>query len=74
MRKLAFVLLIAGLAGCGKNPSTGDDTMQPDANMTGSNTEALAFEIKSTDVTLPAHTEFTKCFYFHTPNTEEVRS
>jgi len=75
MRKLAFVLLIAAAA-CGKSPTTGggDDTMQPDADtgMTGSNTEDLAFEIKSSDIALPAGQEFTKCFYFHTSNTSSV--
>jgi hypothetical protein len=72
MRKLAFVLLIA-TAACGKNPSTGgDDTMSPDADMTGSNAGTPAFEIKSTDILLPQGAEFTKCFYFHTSNTAPV--
>ena len=70
MRKLALILLIAA---CGKSPSTGgDDTMSPDADMNGSNTDPAAFEIKSTDILLPAGAEFTKCFYFHTPNTATV--
>lgn len=69
MRKLAFVLIAA--AACGKSPSTGDDTMQPDADNNGS-AGAAAFEIKSTDILLPAGAEFTKCFYFHTPNTATV--
>lgn len=69
MRKLAFVFLIAA---CGKNPSTGDDTMTPDAEMTGSDSTAAAFEIKSTDILLPAGQEFTKCFYFHTGNAASV--
>ena len=70
MRKLALVLLIAAAA-CGKNPSTGgDDTMNPDANgNTGSDAGTPAFEVKSTDILLPAGQEFTKCFYFHTGNT-----
>ena len=53
----------------------GDDTMNPDANgNTGSNTGGgtLAFEIKSTDIPLPAGQEFTKCYYFHTANTAQV--
>jgi hypothetical protein len=45
--------------------------MNPDGN-TGSNTGTTAFEIKSTDILLPAGAEFTKCFYFHTPNTDTV--
>src|SRR3569623_1857231 len=70
MRKLALVLMIAAAA-CGKNPSTGgDDTMNPDANgNTGSDAGTPAFEVKSTDILLPAGQEFTKCFYFHTGNT-----
>lgn len=75
MRKLAFVLLIAAAA-CGKSPSTGggDDTMNPDASMNGSNTGggSLAFEIKSPDIPLAAGQEFTKCFYFHTANTAQA--
>jgi len=72
MRKLAFVLIAA--AACGKSPSTGgdDDQMTPDADMTGSNTEPLAFEITSTPILLPHGMEFTKCFYFHTSNTSPV--
>lgn len=72
MRKLAFVLLLA--AACGKNPGTGDDTMSPDADMTGSNTGTAAFEITSTDLVVPHGTgnEVTKCFYFHTSNTTDV--
>ena len=50
MRKLAFVLIAA--AACGKSPSIGDDTMQPDADNNGS-AGAAAFEIKSTDILLP---------------------
>jgi hypothetical protein len=70
MRKFAFVLLT--LAACGKDPAMGgDDTMNPDGN-TGSNLGTPAFEITSTDILLPAGTEFTKCFYFHTPNTATV--
>jgi hypothetical protein len=69
MRKFAFVLLT--LAACGKDPGMGDDTMNPDGN-TGSNVGSAAFEITSTDILLPAGAEFTKCFYFHTPNTATV--
>jgi hypothetical protein len=72
MRKLAFALLIVAAA-CGKNPSTGgDDTMTPDADMTGSNAGTAAFEIKSSDISLPHGVEFTKCYYFHTSNTSTV--
>jgi hypothetical protein len=63
MRKsFAFVIVIA--AACGKSPNTTD----PDAP-NSSNNEPVAFEIKSTDIALPHGMEFTKCFYFHTPNT-----
>jgi hypothetical protein len=66
MRKsLAFVIVLA--AACGKDPTTGM-MGGPD-----SSTDATpAFEIKTTDIALPAGTEFTKCFYFHTPNTATV--
>jgi hypothetical protein len=68
MRKLAYVILLA--AACGKDPGT--MMTGPDAS-NGSNTDPTpTFEIKSTDILLPAGTEFTKCFYFHTPNTETV--
>lgn len=70
---LAFVLVLA--AACGKDPaSMGDDTMMPDGSTgsNGSNDPAAAFEIQSTDILLPAGAEFTKCFYFHTPNTDTV--
>ena len=76
MRKLAFVLFVAAAA-CGKSPSTGGGT-NPDAANTGSNGGSntgggsLAFEIKSTDIPLPAGMEFTKCYYFHTSNTAQV--
>jgi hypothetical protein len=57
-------------AACGKDPAS--MTGGPDGN-TGSNTDGTAaFEIKSTDITLPAGQEFTKCFYFHTSNTATV--
>ena len=68
MRKsFAFVIVLA--AACGKDPGT---TMNgPDAP-NGSNEPTPTFEIKSTDIALPAGAEFTKCFYFHTPNTSTV--
>jgi hypothetical protein len=71
MRKFAFVLLT--LAACGKDPAMGggDDTMNPDGN-SGSNLGTPAFELTSPDILLPAGQEFTKCFYFHTPNTATV--
>jgi hypothetical protein len=68
MRKFALLLLIAA---CGKDPGMGDDTMTPDGS-TGSNSGAAAFDITSTDILLPAGQEFTKCFYFHTPNDTTV--
>jgi hypothetical protein len=69
MRKFALLLLIAA---CGKDPGmSGDDTMTPDGS-TGSNDPNATFELKSPDILLPAGQEFTKCFYFHTPNTQTV--
>lgn len=35
--------------------------------------DTIAFTIKSADVTLAPGEESTKCFYFHTPNTENLR-
>jgi hypothetical protein len=73
MRKsLALVIVLA--AACGKNPTGGD--MTPDGPGSGSNVDppGAAFEIRSPDLPLPHGTgnEFTKCFYFHTPNTTTV--
>ena len=73
MRKsLAFVIVLA--AACGKDPTTGM-MGGPDGSTgsnTGSNDPNAAFEITSPDIPLPAGTEVTKCFYFHTSNTSTV--
>src|SRR6187549_3202971 len=57
----AFVCLVTVLAACG---SDSDDPVL---------TTTLAFEVKSSDVVLQPGEETTKCFYFHTTNTEEVQ-
>lgn len=68
MRSVLLASLLVSTVACHKSTSGGggDDTTGPDAADT--NTPA-AFTITSTDITLPAGAEITKCFYFHTPNT-----
>jgi hypothetical protein len=58
----AFVLLVTVLAAC-----SSDTTDDPAVTTT------LAFEVKSSDLVLQPGEETTKCFYFHTTNTEEVQ-
>ena len=67
---LAYVIVLA--AACGKSPGTNMGGPDGSNGSNGSNEPTPTFEIKSTDILLPAGTEFTKCFYFHTPNTTTV--
>jgi hypothetical protein len=64
---LASLLLVGGA--CHK----ADQSSGPDGGTTGSNmmppTGTLAWTVTSSDLVIPAGTEVTKCFYFHTPNT-----
>jgi len=69
MRRLALACLIAGpIAACGGPNPAGDD------GGTGSdgNGEQPAFKITSKDVTLNPGQEVTYCYYFHTPNTQQL--
>lgn len=59
----AFVLFVTVLAACSSD-TTGDDPVV---------TTTLAFEVTSSDVVLQPGEETTKCFYFHTTNTEAVQ-
>jgi hypothetical protein len=58
MRCLLSLALVAPLAGCTSHSGPPQST--------------LAFTITSSDLTLQPGDEITKCFYFHTPNTEDV--
>ena len=55
---LLLVLASAPLVAC-----TSDSAAPP---------EQPAFEIQSSDITLNPGDEITKCFYFHTPNTDDA--
>jgi hypothetical protein len=67
---LAYVIVLA--AACGKNPGPAMGGPDGSTDSGSNNSGTPAFEIKSTDILLPAGQEFTKCFYFHTPNTSTV--
>ncbi len=64
-------VLMSGLASllfaCGGTDPAGDD--QPDPSIVE---ETPAFTIESSDITVNPGEEFTKCFYFTTPNTDKV--
>lgn len=63
---LAMILASAlAITGCQKSDGT---VGGPDAALA----EQPAFSVRSTDIVVPAGTEVTKCFYFHTPNTAAV--
>src|SRR5690242_17216415 len=71
---LSLALALLATAACGKMGTTqppGDDTMKPDAP--GTTGDPPAFEIVSKDITLQPGDQITYCYYFHTPNTSEVR-
>jgi len=65
----SFVFVSASLlAACGgTDPAGGDD--QPDPSIVETDP---AFTIESSDITVMPGEEFTKCFYFTTPNTDKV--
>src|SRR6476661_776708 len=67
MRSTVFVSGLAALLfACGGTSAGGDDDDAPI-------TEAEpAFSIESSEITVLPGEEFTKCFYFTTPNTEKV--
>ncbi len=75
--RFSIMLLASALAitGCKKDDAaTGDDV---DASVgsgsgSGSDNGSPAFSVRSTDITLAAGEETTKCFYFHTSNTTAV--
>jgi len=66
-------LAVSSFAACHHDPNTGgnnnpDGAVGSDADPNGT----AAFEIKSPDIMLPAGTEVTYCYYFHTPNTSAL--
>jgi len=68
MRTSAFVSGLASLViACGGTDPAGDDD-QPDSIVE----KDPAFTLESSEITVLPGEEFTKCFYFTTPNTEKV--
>jgi len=67
----AFVLVTA-LAACGGDSGGGggDDTTAPDAAVIAP--PARGFQVISPDITIMAGQEITYCYYFKTPNTENM--
>ncbi len=69
MRTSVFVSGLASLLfACGGTDPAGDDD-QPDPSIIE---DEPAFTIESSDITVEPGQEFTKCFYFTTPNTDKV--
>ena len=62
-----FALACIVFAACGKGPG-GDDQVDSGTN----NGEQPAFKVTSKDVTLDPGQEVTYCYYFHTPNTQQL--
>lgn len=74
----AFVLVTA-LAACGSDGTGGgggggggDDDVQPDASVVDPPPPTRGFQIISPEITINAGQEITYCYYFHTPNTEQM--
>jgi len=67
MRHVCLVLVL--LPACGKEPMGDDDQPSPDASVGG---PARGFRVVSPDIRIEAHQEITYCYYFKTPNTEEL--
>lgn len=65
---LASALFTACGTDGGGGPGGGDDDDDPPPPV-----DEPAFKVTSTDITLQPGEEVTKCFYFHTPNTENVK-
>jgi hypothetical protein len=55
----SLVLVLFAAIGCSSDPDSGPESK-------------LAFTVTSSDLTLQPGEETTKCFYFHTPNTEQA--
>ena len=73
MRTLLVLTTLSAVA-CGSNMSSnsGDDANSNPIDAPGTTGDPVAFEVTSTDFTLTAGTEVTKCFYFTTSNTDTV--
>jgi len=68
---------LLALVGCQKSDNNGDGTDAGNGSGSGSGSGSgtdpgTAFTIQSTDTVIPAGTEVTYCYYFHTPNTANV--
>ncbi len=76
MRKslgFAFVLVTAlSACGGGATPGGGDDTTAPDAAVIDPPPPTRGFQVISPEITIPAGQEITYCYYFKTPNTENM--
>lgn len=64
--------LTSSLAACqgGDTGTMGDDTTTPDASVV--DPPKRGFQVVSPDITIPAGKEITYCYYFKTPNTENM--
>jgi hypothetical protein len=73
----AFVLF-TGLTACngsdtgGGGGGGGDDQMSPDASVVDPPPPARGFQIVSPEITIMPGQEITYCYYFNTPNTEDL--
>src|SRR5258705_11185977 len=62
----SFALVLITVAGCGSNPTTGDD------NPDGSTGDTPAFQVVSKDAMLAPGDQITYCYFFHTSNETDV--
>lgn len=70
---LLSCLFLIACGGSGSGMPGGDDAPEPDAsNPDNPPPPARGFQLVSPDITIPAETEVTYCWYFRTPNTEPM--
>ncbi len=72
-RSLGFAfVLVTATAACngGDTGTTGDDTTTPDASVI--DPPARGFQVTSPEITIEPGQEITYCYYFRTPNTENM--
>ena len=72
MRTLALAFVTVLAAACGVDPAGDDDGMGSGSGSGSGSGEQPAFRVTSKDVVLNPGQEITYCYYFHTPNTEQV--